>query len=131
MTEPLAITPAQHAEVVARAKGPVRIFQVGGRVFVVRKPTRADWLKYKTDGLSTNETTRARRDELLCRSCLVPFDPAGTEPSERTAFDALGDDAPAMQDVLSSACVDLAYGEAAVKEATGFPSPASPDGTPE
>ena len=130
MTEPLTITPAQHAELTARAKGTVRIFQVDGHVYVVRKPGRADWLKYKTDGLSTDVATRARRDELLCRSCLVPFDPAGTVAAERLAFDTLGDEAPAMQDVLSAACVDLAYGEASVREATGFPSPASPDGTP-
>lgn len=121
------LTPAQEQrlEALRGAHGDVRCYDLGGRRFVLRKPKRAEYLKHKTDSKHPDLSVQARAGEILARMCLVPFDPSGKVEDERKAFDELGEEFPALPDILGVAAVDMAYGPFEVRELKASPSPAS------
>lgn len=90
------------ASLVSRHGKDVTAYDAGGRRWAFKKPTRAQWQAYKCDQQSPSPTTKADAGVALARACVVPFDPAGTVAAEREAFDALGEDYPALLDLFAS-----------------------------
>jgi hypothetical protein len=88
----------------------VRAYEMGGRLWFLRRPSRVEWLKYKTDAAHQDAVTRVRAGELLARACLVPSAAGRTVAQERDAFDALGEEFPALPDLLGMMAVTLAAG---------------------
>lgn len=92
----------------------IRVVELGGRPWVLSAPKgptfRALWQSFKCDQSSNDPTTRVDAPVKLAKALLVPFDPAGTVKGEREAFDALGDEFPALLDLLGEAAGDLAFG---------------------
>ena len=128
MEAPEAIlTDAESARLDAlkSAHGDARCYDLGGRRFVIRKPKRAEFLKHKADAKHPDVNVQTCAAEKLARTCLVPFDPAGKVEDERAAFDALGEEFPALPDILGLAAVDMAYGPFEVRELKASPSLAS------
>ena len=93
-----------------KAHRDVRAYEMGGRLWFLRRPSRVEWLKYKTDSAHQDAVTRVRAGELLARACLVPARAGGTVAQEREAFDALGEEFPAVPDLLGMMAVTLAAG---------------------
>lgn len=127
------LTPIEAARLDAlkAAHGDARAYHVGGRRWFLRKPRRVEWLKFKTDTNHTDPVTRVRAGEMLARACLAPLDAAGSVDAERTAFDAMGEDCPALPDMLGMLAVQLAAGPHQVTEGKPPSSSAPPSATRE
>lgn len=107
----------------------VRAYEMGGRLWFLRRPSRLEWLKYKTDAAHQDAVTRVRAGELLARACLVPAAPGRTVAQERDAFDALGEEYPALPDLLGMMAVTLAAGPHGAVEKKPLSSGASQSAT--
>ena len=116
------LTAEEQQSVAARWGASARVWDIGGRRWVIRKASRPQWQAYKCDALSPDPTTKADANVTLARSLLVPFDPAGTVEKEREAFDAMGDEHPALLDLLGAVAEGLAVGPLAVREVKPPPS---------
>lgn len=104
------LTPEEHASLVSRYGKDVAAYDANGRRWAFKKPTRAHWRAYKCDQNSNDPTTRADASVSLARACLVPFDPSHTLDAERAAFDALGDEYPAILDLFGAVVEASAIG---------------------
>lgn len=118
----LTVAESERLEALRSSHGDVRCYDIGGRRFVIRKPKRAEFLKHKADSKHPDVNVQTCAAEKLARMCLVPFDPAGKVEEERSAFDALGEEFPALPDILGLAAVDMAYGPFEVRELKASPS---------
>ena len=116
------LTADEAASVASRYGASAKVWDVGGRRWVLKKPGRPQWQAYKCDAQSPDPTTKADANVTLARSLLVPFDPAGTVEKEREAFDAMGDEHPALLDLLGAVAEGLAVGPLAVREVKPPPS---------
>jgi hypothetical protein len=96
------LTPEEHASLTSRYGDKATAYEAGGRRWVFRRPSRAQWRAYKCDQNSMDPTTKADAGVALARGCLAPFDPKGTVEAERAAFDALGEDYPGLLDLFAS-----------------------------
>lgn len=121
----LTVAEAERIEALRSAHGDVRCYDLGGRRWVIRKPKRAEYQKHKADTKHPDVNVQGRAAENLARMCLVPFEAGGKAEDERAAFDQLGEDYPALPDVLGLAAVDMAYGPFEVRELKASPSLAS------
>lgn len=121
----LTVAEAERLEALRSAHGDVRCYDLGGRRWVIRKPKRAEYQKHKADTKHPDVNVQGRAAENLARMCLVPFEVGGKVEDERAAFDQLGEDYPALPDVLGLAAVDMAYGPFEVRELKASPSLAS------
>jgi len=99
-----------------------KAWELNGRRWAIKKPSRPQWQAYKCDSLSPDPTTKADAGVTLARGCLVPIDPAGSIEAERLAFDALGEECPALLDLLATLTENLAAGPLAVREIKPPPS---------
>jgi hypothetical protein len=124
--EEVELSPEEHASLVSRHGKDVTVYDAGGRRWAFKKPTRAQWQAYKCDQQSPNPTTKADAGVALARSCVVPFDPAGSVAAEREAFDALGEDYPALLDLFASLVEASAIGPLPIRGVK--PPPASSKG---
>ena len=121
--EPEAVLTADEAaSLAARYGASAKAWDVGGRRWALKKPSRAQWQAYKCDQQSADPTTKADANVALARAVVVPFDPAGTVEKEREAFDAMGDEHPALLDLLGAVAEGLAVGPLAVREVKPPPS---------
>ena len=116
------LTPEEAQSVAARYGSAAKVWEVGGRRWVLRKPSRPQWQAYKCDQQSADPATRADAQVALARSVIAPFDPAGTVEREREAFDAMGEEYPALLDLLGVLADQLAAGPLAVREIKPPPS---------
>jgi hypothetical protein len=107
----------------------VRAYEMGERLWFLRRPTRVEWLKYKTDSAHQDAVTRVRAAELLARAVLVPTAHGRTVAQEREAFDALGEEYPALPDFLGGLAATLAAGPYGVAEKKPRSSGASQSAT--
>ncbi len=121
----LTVAESERLDALKSAHGDVRCYDLGGRRFVIRKPKRAEYQKHKADAKHPDVNVQGRAAENLARMCLIPFDPGGKVEDERAAFDQLGEEYPALPDVLGLAAVDMAYGPFEVRELKASPSLAS------
>lgn len=112
-----------------KAHRDVRAYEMGGRLWFLRRPTRVEWLKYKTDRDHQDAVTRVRAAELLARAVLVPTAPGRTVAQERDAFDALGEEYPALPDLLGMMALGLAAGPHGAVEKKPLSSGASQSAT--
>jgi len=110
------LTVAEHQSLTARYGANVKVWDLNGRRFAVRAPKRAEWQAYKCDQQSGDPTTKADAQVLLARAVLVPVDPDGSVDAERKAFDALGDEYPALLDLLGALADSLGAGPLGVRE---------------
>jgi hypothetical protein len=114
----------------------VAVLELGGRVWclaVPRQGFRALWQRYKAAQSSPDPTTKADAAVQLARALLVPAGRAATSDSvkgEREAFDALGEDYPALLDLLGEAAEALALGPLPIRAASPPTSGAQPGATP-
>lgn len=121
--QPEAVLTADEAQsIAARYGATAKVWELGGRRWVLKKPSRALWQAYKCDAQSMDPTTKADAGVTLARACVVPFDAAGSIDAERIAFDAMGEDAPALLDLLAALAEQLAAGPLAVREVKPPPS---------
>lgn len=116
------LTEAEHASLTGRFGSGWKAWELNGRRWAIRKPTRPQWQAYKCDSISADPTTKADAGVSLARGCLVTIDPAGKIEDERTAFDALGEECPALLDLLGTLTENLAAGPLAVREIKPPPS---------
>lgn len=116
------LTDAEHQSLTARYGASVRVWELNNRRFALRKPRRAEWQAYKCDAASTDPTTKADAQVQLARTVLVPVDPSGSVDAERIAFDVLGEEYPALLDLLGALAENLAAGPFAVREVKQPPS---------
>lgn len=116
------LTEAEHQSLTGRFGASWKAWELGGRRYALRKPSRAQWQAYKCDQLSPDPTTKADAGVTLARGCLVPIDPAGSVEAERAAFDAMGEESPALLDLLAALTENLAAGPLAVREVKPPPS---------
>ena len=121
----LTVGEAERLDALKAAHGDVRCYDLGGRRWVIRKPRRAEYQKHKADSKHPDVNVQGRAAENLARLCLIPFEAGGKVEDERSAFDQLGEDYPALPDVLGLAAVDMAYGPFEVRELKASPSLAS------
>jgi hypothetical protein len=123
MDQPEAVLTAEEAASVASRYGAsAKVWDVGGRRWVLKKPGRAQWQAFKCDAQSPDPTTKADANVTLARSLLVPFAPDGSVEKEREAFDAMGEEYPALLDLLGAVAEGLAVGPLAVRELKPLPS---------
>lgn len=131
MSDTEATLTADEAQSIASRYGAsAKAWDVGGRRWVLKKASRAQWQAYKCDQQSPDPTTKADANVALARAVIVPFDPAGTVDKEREAFDALGEEYPALLDLLGAVAEGLAVGPLAVREVKPPPSTPSVSKTP-
>ena len=116
------LTAEEQQSVAARWGASARVWDIGGRRWVIRKASRPQWQAYKCDALSPDPTTKADASVQLARSVIAPFDPAGSVEKEREAFDALGEEYPALLDLFGALADQLAAGPLAVREVKPPPS---------
>jgi len=116
------LTDAEHQSLAARYGASVRVWELNGRRFALRKPKRGEWQAHKCDAGSADPTTKADAQVQLARTVLVPIDPSGSVDVERAAFDALGEEYPALLDLLGALAEGLAAGPLAVREVKPPPS---------
>lgn len=121
MTE-ARLTPDEHSAILSRFGASVKVWDIGGRRWVLRKPSRAQWQAYKCDALSADPTTKADATVQLARGLLAPFDPTGSVESERASFDALGEEYPALLDLFGALAEQMGAGPLAVREVKPPPS---------
>ena len=123
MDQPEAVLTAEEAASVASRYGAsAKVWDIGGRRWVIRKASRPQWQAYKCDALSPDPTTKADAQVALARSVIAPLDPAGSVEKEREAFDAMGDEYPALLDLFGALADQLAAGPLAVREVKPPPS---------
>lgn len=116
------LTEAEHASLTGRFGAGWKAWELGGRRYALKKPSRALWQAYKCDQISPDPTTKADAGVTLARACLVPIDPTGSVEAERAAFDAMGEESPALLDLLAALADQLAVGPLAVRELKPPPS---------
>lgn len=116
------LTADEAASLASRYGASAKAWDIGGRRWVLKKPTRAQWQAYKCDQQSADPTTKADANVALARAVVVPFAPDGTVEKEREAFDAMGDEHPALLDLLGAVAEGLAVGPLAVREVKPPPS---------
>lgn len=123
----LALSAAEEAraEALRLAHGDIRVLQVGDHLWCVRKPKRAEFLRFKVEQKHADMSVQVQAGEKLARACLVPFDAAVKVEDERLAFDQLGEDYPACPELLAQAVVGMAYGPFEFRVRKVSPSPAS------
>lgn len=118
----------------------VAVYELGGRFWCVAVPAqgfRALWQRYKAAQNSPDPTTKADAGVHLARSMLVPYDaPASPEAVkvERAAFDAMGDEAPGLLDILAIGAEALSLGPLPMRAArpgsSSSPGGATPTSPP-
>lgn len=114
----------------------VAVLELGGRVWCVAVPRsgfRALWQRYKAQQQSPDPTTKADAGVQLARAMLVPADaPATPEAVKvlREAFDAMGDESPALLDILGEAAEALALGPLPIRAASPGSSSSPGGATP-
>lgn len=111
-----SLTEAEHASLTGRFGASWKAWEVGGRRWALKRPPRPLWQAYKCDQLSPDPTTRADAGVTLARGCLVPIDPSGSVEDERKAFDAMGEESPALLDLLAVVVDGLAVGPLVYRE---------------
>ena len=116
------LTPEEAQSVASRFGAGAKVWEIGGRRWVLRKPTRPQWQAYKCDTLSADPTTKADAGVTLARALLGPFDPSGTVDAERAAFDAMGEEYPGHLDLLGALAEGAAYGPLVPRELKPRPS---------
>lgn len=116
------LTADEALSIASRYGAAAKVWDVGGRRWVLKKPGRAQWQAFKCDAQSPDPTTKADANVALARSLLVPFAPDGSVEKEREAFDAMGDEHPALLDLLGAVAEGLAVGPLAVRELKPPPS---------
>ena len=77
------LTPEEHTSLTSRYGDKATVYEAGGRRWVFRRPSRAQWRAYKCAQNSLDPTTKADAGVDLARMCLAPFDPKGTVEQER------------------------------------------------
>jgi len=111
--------------VVGRYGDRVAVLELGGRVWALAVPRgaiRKLWQVFKIESQSPDPTTKADAGVRLARALLVPADPQGKVADERAAFDDLGEDSPALLDLLAETAEALAHGPLPIRVA---PPPSS------
>jgi hypothetical protein len=127
---------AARAKAVAIHGERVAVYELGGRFWCVAVPARtfrAQWQRYKAAQISPDPTTKADAGVQLARAMLVPHDaPATTDAvkAERAAFDAMGEEFPALLDVLASGAEALGFGPLPMRGARPPSSSGPGDATP-
>lgn len=107
-----------------------KVWELNGRRWCLRKPRRPEWQAFKCDSGSPDPTTRADASVALARAILVPIDPGGTVEAERTAFDAMGEEYPALLDILGAAAEAAGAGPLVLREVKPPASSQPPAATP-
>lgn len=108
--EEVELLPEEHTSLTSRYGDKATVYEAGGRRWVFRRPSRAQWRAYKCAQNSLDPTTKADAGVDLARMCLAPFDPKGTVEQERAAFDALGEDYPGLLDLFATIVEAAALG---------------------
>ena len=116
------LTAEEAAAVASRYGASAKVWDIGGRRWVIRKPSRPQWQAYKCDQQSADPTTKADAQVALARACIAPFDPSGSVDAERAAFDAMGEEYPALLDLFGALADQLAAGPLVVREVKPPPS---------
>lgn len=130
------LPPEVRARAAAHHGEQIAVIEAGGRLWCVAVPAtgfRALWQRYKAQQESPDPTTKADADVQLARAMLVPPDaPASpaARAAEQAAFDAIGETAPAVLDMLGEAAKNLGYGPFSVRVAPLPDSSGAGDATP-
>ena len=102
----------------------VAVVELGGRVWCLAVPRsgfRALWQRYKAAQASSDPTTKADAGVQLARALLVPVD-APPSPDQvkalRADFDAMGDEYPALLDLLGETAEAMALGPLPIRAAS-------------
>lgn len=127
---------AARAKAVAFHGERIAVLELGGRVWCVAVPRagfRALWQRFKAMQASPDPTTKADAGVQLARAMLVPVDaPSSPEAVKalRADFDAMGDEAPALLDVLGETAEALALGPLPIRAASPGSSSSPGGATP-
>jgi hypothetical protein len=111
----------------------IAVLELGGRVWCVAVPRsgfRGLWQRFKTQQNSPDPTTKADAAVQLARAMLVPVAAPSTDDARkalRADFDAMGEEFPALLDVLGETAEALALGPLPIRAASP-PSSSSADG---
>lgn len=114
----------------------VAVLELGGRVWclaVPRQGFRAMWQRFKAMQASPDPTTKADAGVQLARAMLVPVDAPPTDAAKkalRADFDAMGDEAPALLDILGETAEALALGPLPIRVASPGSSSSPGGATP-
>lgn len=119
---------------VARYGDRVAVLECGGRVWCLAAPRggafRALWQRFKVQRASPDPTTAADAGVQLARAMLAPIVDGDTEKALREAFDAMGEESPALLDLLGETAEGLALGPLPIRAAPPPSSSAAGDATP-
>lgn len=113
----------------------IAVLELGGRVWclaVPRQNFRALWQRFKAQQNSPDPTTKADAGVQLARAMLVPVDAPATPDavkSLRLDFDAMGEEFPALLDVLGETAEALALGPLPIRAASPGSSSSSDGAT--
>lgn len=138
MSNPLS-TPkldASRAQAVKLHGDRVAVLELGGRVWCLVVPRvgfRVLWQRFKAQQQSPDPTTKADAAVQLARVMLVPASAEATPESrkaEAEAFDAMGEDYPALLDVLGETAEALALGPLPIRAASPGASSSADGATP-
>ena len=116
------LTADEAQSIASRYRASAKVWEIGGRRWVIPKPSRPQWQAYKCDLNSTDPTTKADAAVALARSVIRPFAADGTIEKEREAFDAMGEEYPALLDLLGALADQAGAGPLVVRELKPRPS---------
>ncbi len=111
----------------------IAVLELGGRKWclaVPRQGFRALWQRFKAQQNSADPTTKADAGVALARAMLVPLDAPASDDARkalRADFDAMGEEFPALLDVLGEMAEALALGPLPIRAAS-LGSSSSPGG---
>ncbi len=127
---------AARAQAVTIHGEKIAVLELNGRVWCLAVPRagfRVFWQRFKAMQNSPDPTTKADASVQLARSMLVPAHaPASPEgrKAEAEAFDAMGEEYPALLDVLGETAEALALGPLPIRAASPGSSSSSGGATP-
>ncbi len=123
MSDPIDLD-ALRARAVTFHGDRIAVLELGGRVWCLAVPRsgfRSLWQRFKAQQNSPDPTTKADAAVQLARSLLVPVDAPASEEAKkslRADFDALGEEYPALLDVLGETAEALALGPLPLRAAS-------------
>lgn len=121
------------ARAVTRYGDRVAVLECGGRVWCLAAPRatfRALWQRFKVQKASPDPTTAADAGVQLARAMLAPIVEGEAEKDIRAAFDAMGEESPALLDLLGETAEGLALGPLPIRAAPPPSSSSAGDATP-
>ena len=127
---------AARAQAVTFHGEKIAVLELNGRVWCLAVPRsgfRVLWQRFKSQQQSPDPTTKADANVQFARAMLVPVGAPASPDSrkaEAEAFDAMGEEFPALLDVLGETAEALALGPLPIRAASPGASSSAAGATP-